>query len=150
MSAHPIGVWTPWGEVLCWACHEVLAQKNRHEPALDGDAHKGVCCRCHADVVMDDAEVAQLSRVKRLWDKAGKIKSHLEQTGGMCAAFVVSDGDETPRVVVGADMICSYASESAMYEAEPLVAVEAEGWDDAAIVAEVSRQYAEMPSQVVS
>ena len=113
------GVWTPWAAILCVACEQVVldarpahyGKRRAFLATLDVAAHvapsegellaKCDTCRCACYV---EAEVALLQRIgfaasERAWEH-GTVGVALEQTGGMCAALVLTDRARGVQVVV--------------------------------------------------
>jgi hypothetical protein len=104
------GLWCPWAEVLCVACHDakhppVTANAKAAEPAARALLDRCVtfCDECHEPIVVR-GDVAILRNVKWIADASDTIPSCLmEQTGGMCAALVFALGDSHVAVVTEAE-----------------------------------------------
>ena len=88
------GIWTPWAEVLCYACHGPTFPNSTvtdEEMAVfatpvsdDGEAEGfTVCDKCGCDVILDE-DIAMQHAVCRRLNAAGGFTARLEQTGGMC------------------------------------------------------------------
>jgi len=108
-TAH-LGIWCPWGEVLCHECHGPTKWPGNHgnhsshsqEPmqGFDPDAvvqaiPQDIChCENCGKAVALQRDVATLLRLKQKWDKEeGKPKLTLEQTGGMNVALSGKAGE---------------------------------------------------------
>ena len=114
------GVWTPWAEVLCVECDyaalkdgpraqhydkhlKAVGAMNRTEEVEQPDGDQlGQCntCRCACWVRADVALLQQVGFKSAELDWEGPFGWTLEQTGGMCAALVLTTEDR--EVVVTA------------------------------------------------
>lgn len=115
------GVWTPWAQVLCVECDYVGLQESfergmhygkhlKTVAAMDRtaeidqpDGHQlGTCDKCHRGcwVRSDVALLQQVGLKSADLDWEGPFGWALEQTGGMCAALVLTTDDR--EVVVTA------------------------------------------------
>ena len=118
-------VWTPWATVECRACSRDARRPSSlgfeltplHWARIEEHAtHDGWCSQCGAAVVLDRADVAQMSRLRKIIGGGD-----LWQTGGMCACLVVQQAmlagapyDSTaPLVVLGENVIGLYPHEDA-------------------------------------
>lgn len=108
------GIWCPWAQVLCLACHGpvikrggpmgdvVISDWDRREIPVEPSEGEGIgsCDKCHRPCLVRD-DVALLCQVRDALAQIGDAPAmHLEQTGGMCAALV--GGNSTRTVVVSA------------------------------------------------
>lgn len=121
------GIFTPWAQVLCYACHgndllgfrlpaerftEVCTPRDEVLDELEGP---GTCDECFCDVWVR-GDVAQLQGVRAL---AG---GSLQQTGGMCAMLQIDVG--LNRICINADdmlYVSLYPTELAIYEGDHLL-----------------------------
>ena len=104
-------IWCPWAEVICYSCHgdsfncygetKVMSAPDYAEhcalqPKRKGQ-DEGWCDRCGCDVWAPE-ELALLQRIRN------KVGGHLDQTGGMSAALMISDNlyGSAPQVCVTA------------------------------------------------
>lgn len=93
------GIWTPWAQVLCAPCHAADStspvQVDRAVLVLRPDGQRmATCDQCQARCWVRD-DVALLQRLGRRISALGPAWAaawRLEQTGGMCAALVVTSG----------------------------------------------------------
>jgi hypothetical protein len=113
------GVWTPWAAILCVACEQVVlddrpahyGKRRAYLATLDVAAHVAPSegellarcdtCRCACYV---EAEVALLQRIgfaasELAWEH-GTFGVAMAQTGGMCAALVLTDRAKGLQVVI--------------------------------------------------
>jgi hypothetical protein len=104
VAGDPIaGVWTPWAQILCRACHDSLpsdATAKRKINWPEGEKAEGddlcLCTECGRSIWVA-ADIAQLARLHT------NVGGELEQTGGMCAALVIPRGDKGTVVVTNLD-----------------------------------------------
>lgn len=90
-----VGVWTPWANVLCPACHNewLTPQTGRVAPVEyeQADVHNnGVthCDRCGCDIIVRHSVSAEHNLVAWL-NTEFDLHAEMWQTGGMCSACVI-------------------------------------------------------------
>ena len=108
-QSYPFGVWTPWANILCPACHEGLAVlspnlKKRYPRAFSKSApfpifshaqaqqerpnwtsELGQCDDCTC-LVWLDSSIAREQWFSRQFKDDERISGYMMQTGGMCSA----------------------------------------------------------------
>lgn len=91
LNRAPIGIWTPWAEVLCVDCHDRENDPigiDRYRTEFVDEDGTCSCTGCFRQVRPTHGSVAPCKRVA---DACGGV---LEQTGGMTCAAVIDHGDE--------------------------------------------------------
>ena len=96
------GIWTPWAEVLCTACHgntfnrgfgdiKVLtdAEMVEREQLIDVGEYQGItpCDKCGRPIVIDESIATEHNMMLDL--QAEGITARMAQTGGMCDALEI-------------------------------------------------------------
>ena len=99
----PIGIWTPWAQILCAECHgdeglsgRKLDMRQFEKQPLDPNGwHEiAICDDCGKSIWMD-FKIAWEQKIVRALKEKGHDTAAMSQTGGMCsAADLVLGSDE--------------------------------------------------------
>lgn len=116
------GIWCPWAEVLCCACHSgakasakrsIVALAPVEVAVVGSDYEICKCDRCDASIGVC-SQVARCANLRDLLIAAlGEIAADvtLEQTGGMCCATSIRLGPDRllyASALEGPIVLCSY------------------------------------------
>jgi hypothetical protein len=122
------GAWTPWARVLCDDCDydslknspsasvfasrvQSLASRSRQKKIEQPDSETliGTCDGCGCKCWVRD-DVALLQRISAKTTDLGGPTSHMEQTGGMCAALAIDTEHNRIRITAmdGGFAVCEY------------------------------------------